>query len=277
MVVCVKNQATLLERILRQIVSYVPFKNLIVIYGKSTDGTKEVAERFTSKVFWDGDEGLGAARNLGIQKSSSELVAMIDADVILTKYWYQQLIEEFRKPEVAAVMGTCVYGYGYKPLESYWEYLRRTEKINLGCQNTIFRRKAVLKVGNFDKKIKGAGEDYDLYQRLISAGYKWEWVRKASVYHPMTMPEYLRHVRWWTEGRPYVDEIVKFADTTSVLRVYARQVLFIIESFQTSVILAIVVHPTFLLFWPILKITKVFAVLKSLKKRSLGNLKPKNA
>ena len=66
--VCVKNQSTLLKRILRQIVSYVPYKNLIVIYGKSTDGTKEVAESFTENVFWDGDKGLGAARNLGDTK-----------------------------------------------------------------------------------------------------------------------------------------------------------------------------------------------------------------
>ena len=114
--VCVKNQSTLLKRILRQIVSYVPYKNLIVIYGKSTDGTKEVAESFTEKVFWDGDEGLGAARNLGIQKSSSELVAMIDADVILTKYWHQQLIEEFKKPRLQLLWAHAFMAMGINPL-----------------------------------------------------------------------------------------------------------------------------------------------------------------
>ena len=79
----------------------------------------------------------------------------------------------------------------------------------------------------------------------------------------------------WTQGQPYVDEVVKYAYATSVLRVYARQVFFIIESFRTSIVLAIVVHPTFLLFWPTIKITNIFAVLKSLKKRSVGNLNKK--
>jgi O-antigen biosynthesis protein len=265
-VVCVKNQALLLNRVLQQIVEYIPFKNLIVIYGKSIDKTKEIAERFTKNVFWDGDKGLGTARNLGIQKATSEIVAMIDADIILTKSWYQQLIGEFRNPEVAAVMGTCLYGYGHKPLESYWEYLRRTEKVNFGCQNTLFRRKIVLKVGNFDKTIKGSGEDYDLYLRLLSSGNKWIWVKKATVYHPMTMNEYLKHVRWWASGQPYIREIAYCAYSKSLFKVYLRQLLLVLEAIPKAANLAVTVHPTFLIYWPIIRIVAMIEVLKSLKK-----------
>jgi glycosyltransferase involved in cell wall biosynthesis len=266
-VVCVKNQALLLNRVLEQIVEYIPYKNLIVIYGNSIDETKEIAERFTKNVFWDGDKGLGTARNLGIQKATSEIVAMIDADIILTKSWYQQLIGEFRNPAVAAVMGTCLYGYGFKPLESYWEYIRRTEKLNFGCQNTLFRRETVLKVGNFDKKIKGAGEDYDLYLRLLSNGNKWVWVRKATVYHPMTMQEYIKHVRWWTRGQPYITDIARCVWSKSLFRVYLRQLLLCLEDVPKTAILSVVVHPTFLLYWPIIRATCTLEVFKSLKKR----------
>ena len=119
-VVCAKNQAKHLDRVLRQIVHNVPLKNLIVIYATSVDDTEQTAKKYTNNVFWDEDKGLGAARNLGIMKATSEIVAMIDADVILTEGWYQQLIKHFQNPSVAAVEGACIYGYGYKPLESYW-------------------------------------------------------------------------------------------------------------------------------------------------------------
>jgi glycosyltransferase involved in cell wall biosynthesis len=94
-VVCAKNRAEVLERVLQQIIREVPLRDLIVIYGSSKDGTKEIAEKYAKKVFWDGDKGLGAARNLGVRKASSELVAMIDSDVILTKDWYKRLVKHF--------------------------------------------------------------------------------------------------------------------------------------------------------------------------------------
>ena len=116
-VVCAKNRAALLERVLKQIIREIPFRDLIVIYGSSTDGTREVAERYTKSVFWDGDKGLGAARNLGIRKAGSELVAMIDTDVVLTKDWCKRLVRHFENNRVAAVMGATIYGYGYRPIQ----------------------------------------------------------------------------------------------------------------------------------------------------------------
>jgi glycosyltransferase involved in cell wall biosynthesis len=265
-VVCVKNDAKGLEMILRQILHEIPFQNLIVVYGSSLDDTRRIAEKYTDKVFWDEDKGLGAARNLGIKKATSEIVAMIDADIILTKGWYQQLVGYFRYSDVAAVMGTCVYGYGYKPLEAYWEYVRQTAQVNWGCQNTMFKREAVLKVGNFNEKIRGAGEDYDLYLRLLAAGYRWAWARRASVYHPMTMPEYLSHVRWWARGQPYIDEIRKDVIDTSLIKVYGRQILFILQDLLKGAKLSIVINPTFLIYLPLIRINSVLTVFNELKR-----------
>src|SRR3989337_1007606 len=95
-VVCAKNRAESMERVLQQIVAEIPFKNLIVVYGTSVDGTKEIAEKYTSTVFWDGDRGLGAARNLGVRKATSEIVAMIDTDVILAKGLYELMTGHFK-------------------------------------------------------------------------------------------------------------------------------------------------------------------------------------
>ena len=75
-VVCAKNREKPIANLLRQITSEIPIENLIVVYGTSSDRTREVALQFTDKVYWDEDEGLGAARNLGIRKSSSEIVSV---------------------------------------------------------------------------------------------------------------------------------------------------------------------------------------------------------
>jgi glycosyltransferase involved in cell wall biosynthesis len=264
-VICVKNNEKGLENILRQVKVEIPFEKLIVVYATSEDKTRLVAEKYTENVFWDEDKGLGAARKLGVLKSTSDIVAMIDSDVILTEGWYEQLIGFFQDSKVAAVMGTCIYGYGNKPLQAYWEYVRSNAKVFWGCQNTMFRRESVLKVGNFKQEIKGAGEDYDLYLRLIKAGCKWLWVRNASVYHPMKMFEYLKHVSWWTQGRPYLDEVEQWIIDTSALRFYGRQVFFVIESFWEGAKLSIAVHPFFILYWPLIRISSELGLLRRLK------------
>lgn len=265
-VVCAKNQAMCLERVLKQIISFIPFENLIVVYGTSKDNTKEVAKKYATKVFWDEDKGLGAARAIGVEKAESEIVAFIDSDVILTKDWFQRLIKYLDDLKVAAVNGTCIFGYGCKPLESLWEYIRRTGSIYVGCNNTMFRREAVLGVGNFNKSIKEAGEDYELYYRLLKAGYKWIWVKDVTVYHPMNMLEFLERVRRWTRGRARIDGIVSQVSKVSLLRLYARLFCAIPESLWGGVKLSLLVNPLFLLYSPLMNTVRVQEEFKMLIK-----------
>jgi glycosyltransferase involved in cell wall biosynthesis len=264
-VVCAKNRAQMLERVLQQIIREVPFRDLIVIYGSSKDGTKEIAEKYAKKVFWDGDKGLGAARNLGVRMASSELVAMIDSDVILTKDWYKRLVKHFEDPKVAAAMGTTIYGYGFPPIQRLHEYWRWTLREGWGCTNTVFKRDSVLEIGNFDKTIIGAGEDYDLYKRILVAGYKWVWNRKVIVYHPMSLSEYLNHLRWWASGVPKICELVAQVRTHSLFRIYCRFAYSILKSFQEGVRLSLIVHPTMLIYKPMFEAVMVQARIKGLK------------
>ena len=199
-VVCAKNRAKMLDSLLPQVTHEIPLRNLIVIYGTSQDQTKETALQYTNKVFWDEDKGLGAARNLGIEKASSEIVAMIDTDIFLPKKWHERLIRHFKNPEVAAAMGTCIYGYGCLPLQRFWEHNSAHWQEQWGCHNILLRRSSILEIGNFNKDARGAGEDYDLYKRLLNAGFKWIWDKKVVVYHPMNLLEYMQHSVWWAKG-----------------------------------------------------------------------------
>jgi len=265
-VVCAKNRAEMLKRVLQQIIREIPFRELIVIYASSEDRTKEVAEKYTKRVFWDEDRGLGAARNLGIRKASSELVAMIDTDVVLTKDWYKHMLRHFEDPKVAAVMGTIIYGYGFLPIQRLFEYWRWRRPEDYGCINTVFKRDFVLEVGNFDETIRGAGEDYDLYKRILAAGYRWVWDREVVVYHPLNLFEYLNHLRWWSEGASFIRELIVQVRAYSLFRIYCRFAYSILKSFQEGVTLSLDVHPALLFLRPMFQIVSVTAQLKELKK-----------
>lgn len=270
-VVCAKNRAEALERILKQIIREIPFRNLIVIYGSSKDGTKQVAEKYTKKVFWDGDKGLGAARNMGIRKTESELVAMIDTDVVLTKDWYKHVMRHFDDPKVAAAMGTTLYGYGNPLVRRHFEYCLSWMHEWWGCTNTVFRRGVLLEIGNFDERIHGAGEDYDLFRRMSSAGYRWVWDREFVVYHPMSFSEYLHRFGWWAKATPIVRELVVQAETWSLFRIYCRYAYSTLESFKEGVRLSFVLHPTMMFFVPLFEFVTVTARLSELKKSLIAS------
>jgi glycosyltransferase involved in cell wall biosynthesis len=266
-VVCAKNQAQMLEQVLQQIIREVPFRDLIVIYGSSKDRTKEIAEKYSEKVFWDGDKGLGAARNLGVRMASSELVAMIDSDVILTKDWYKRLVKHLEDPKVAAAMGTVIFGYGFLPIQRLYEYWRsRNPEWGFYTSNCLFKRGLVMEVGNFDERIRGAGEDYDLYKRILAAGYKWVWDREVVVYHPMSLIEYLDHLAWWAENVPVMHELVAQVRTYSLFRIYCRFAYSILKSFQEGVRLSLILDPSMLFYMPMFQAIMVRARLKGLRK-----------
>jgi hypothetical protein len=135
-----------------------------------------------------------------MQRASAPIVAMIDSDVLLPNRWHARLLRHLRDPDVAAAMGSCIYGYGCPPLQRLWEHRCTVWQEQWGCHNVLFNRAHVLSVGNFNPAIRGAGEDLDLYRRLRAAGYRWVWDKDVVVHHRLDMLAYLRHNLWWQAG-----------------------------------------------------------------------------
>jgi GT2 family glycosyltransferase len=198
-----------------------------------------------------------------MQKASSEIVAMIDSDVILTEGWYNTLIKHFKNPMVAASIGTCIYGYGCPPIECLWNHWMTSEKVIWGCHNIMFRREVVLDIGNFDVSIRGAGEDYDLYRRLIDAGYEYVWDKEAVVYHPLNMGEFLHHWRWWIQSPPYIKKYILETKNQSLLKIYRRSIM---SAIRNGIIYCIRVHPTMLLYFPLLKMIQIMTLEAEVRK-----------
>jgi glycosyltransferase involved in cell wall biosynthesis len=273
-IVCAKNREKPMANVLRQITNEIPVENLIVIYGTSSDRTRETALKYTEKVYWDEDEGLSAARNIGIKKSSSEIVAMIDTDVILPKGWYQKLMRHFDDNKVAAATGTCIFGYGCTPLQKWWEHFGSLGQETWGCHNVMFRRKTILSIGNFDKRIKGAGEDYDIHKRILEAGFKWIWDKEVVVHHPMNPLEHLKHNIWWAKGVSSLNGEKPFSLSQLFIRI-----IFMIRGNMENVM----IHPILSVYLPFIDVIWIFTDFKTRCSRqkqqrinspgSLGDLK----
>src|SRR5688572_9652945 len=81
-VICARNRASVIQRSLEAVQGESP-REIIVVDGRSTDGTREVAARFADRVLSDEGRGLSAARQLGAEAATGLYVAYVDTDVVL--------------------------------------------------------------------------------------------------------------------------------------------------------------------------------------------------
>jgi glycosyltransferase involved in cell wall biosynthesis len=155
---------------------------IIVVDNNSEDKTKEIAGKYTDKVFDRGPER-SAQRNLGVEKSSGEYVLYLDADMILNKDVIKQCVEYINKDINIAGLYITEIVMGDK----YWSKVRRFERsfydaTVIDCVR--FMRKDIFqKVGGFDENFTGP-EDWDLDKKIRNAG-KVALV-KTPIYHNET-------------------------------------------------------------------------------------------
>jgi len=141
-------------------------KSVIVVDRFSADGTSEVAMTEGAKLIETG-VNRSLARNIGLEKSSSDGVLFVDSDMILPP----SLIEE------------CETGLGkYHALiipeisvgRGFWAECKASERKTYIRSEMIeaarcFRRDALLSLGGYNPRLE-AGEDWDLQKRARAAG-----------------------------------------------------------------------------------------------------------
>ncbi len=93
-VVPARNAAAWLAECLESIRSQHPHE-MIVVDGCSTDDTAAIARDCGATVISDEGRGLPAARMLGARSATGEVVALIDADVVLPSKSLPRLLTEF--------------------------------------------------------------------------------------------------------------------------------------------------------------------------------------
>jgi glycosyltransferase involved in cell wall biosynthesis len=181
-IVPARNAANLLEDCLDSI-RRNGVRELIVVDGESTDGTREIAERFGAIVLSDEGRGLPVARYLGASAATSSRVALIDADVVLPDGSLGALLDEFESESYAALQAGqhSVSGDGYWGQALAYHHRTGRSRKWFGLVATIFDRRLLLEHG-FDERFV-SGEDIEMRWRLTQIGAKIGVSERTVVTH----------------------------------------------------------------------------------------------
>lgn len=180
-----------------------PNVELIVVDNDSKDDTKEIAKKYTDKVFNAGPER-SAQVNYGVSKSSGKYVYKVDSDFILEK----TVVEECVRKSLEGLDAVVVHNSPDVRV-SWIAKIRKFEvdmyKYDLIHSSARFVRKDVYeKIGGFDERIT-AGEDYDFQNKLNRGGYKTGFV-DAEALHLGEPTSFWKHMmKYYAYGKDFVN------------------------------------------------------------------------
>tara|TARA_Y200000002_G_scaffold343817_1_gene316570 strand:+ start:281 stop:1132 length:852 start_codon:yes stop_codon:yes gene_type:complete len=159
------------------------FDEIIVIDDNSTDATNKIVKEYKNinLIKNETNKGLGYNRNLGIKNSSNNIIASIDADVVLNDMWLEVMIEYFDKNQNLMCGGKMSEKlienkYNAWRAKYYSQNWGDKDIINppflYGC-NTIQHKLIWETVNGYNNELLTNGEDID-YCNRISLSQKFE-------------------------------------------------------------------------------------------------------
>lgn len=168
-IVPTKNSSRTIEACLKSVKDQ-SYKNveIIVVDNDSIDNTKEIARKYTDKVF-DCSPERSAQRNFGVRMSAGEYVAIIDSDMELTSKVVDECVQAILNDDVVGVViPEESFGIGF------WAQCKRLERsfyVGVSWMEAarFFRRETYLSLGGYDESITSV-EDWDLSQRIGDLG-----------------------------------------------------------------------------------------------------------
>lgn len=204
-IVCAKNSEATINDCLKSIKDNHPAE-IIVVDGNSIDQTREIAQRYTDKIYTLG-KGIGNDSQLGLEKATEDFVAYIDSDVIVPKGTLEMMISELKTASYAGI-----YAQIKAPSTSnYWEWATQQDihlaynhpgetKMEIPNMTGLWKRAIITKYG-FDPLFTGAYADGDLSYRVRAAGHKLGCSR-AFIYHRhrSTLRRIIRQRYWHGKG-----------------------------------------------------------------------------
>ncbi|ARP88263.1 hypothetical protein CAL13_20135 [Bordetella genomosp. 9] len=155
------------------------------------------------------NRGLAATRNTGMHATSADYIVNVDADDIPLNDFVRDIVYSLdANPDAAAAIpylsaftdGTDYHamkpdGYVYRPLGD--GVIAAQVDNHLGHANSGYRRSALLACGGWDGTDRSMWEDYALYLRLTSMGYKLQIIPKTGCLYRVRPNSMLRTYNVW--------------------------------------------------------------------------------
>lgn len=169
---------------------------VVVCDGPLTAELDTVLERYQEQypaifhiVRLEQNVGIGEAANAGLSHCKNDLIAKMDADDIAVPQRCAWQLERFAQCPELTVLGGYISEFDQDPdqpdtirevpltNDAIRTFGRRRQSFN--NQTVMYRRSAVLQVGGYSKMRRS--EDFDLYARLLYAGYYCENLSQVLV------------------------------------------------------------------------------------------------
>jgi len=169
-IITTKNEERVIEDCLRSIKEQT-YSNIeiIVVDNASTDRTKEIAKKYTDKIYDKGPER-SAQRNYGMMEvAQGKYVIYVDADMLLSPSLIEACVKTINQSNniVALHIPEIILG------KSFFSKVRRFERefyngtVIDGAR--FFLKERFIETGGFDPKLSGP-EDWDLDKKIKKLG-----------------------------------------------------------------------------------------------------------
>lgn len=170
---------------------------VIVVDNGSTDETRDVVRGYLGAfdglrlLVEDEVQGSYAARNAGITATTGEVIAFVDADMVVDPGWVERVARRMSRTDAEYVgCDVQLFTAGGEGLAA--EYNRRNdlhverfvEELSFAptC-SLVVRRSLLAEVGGFDPRLRSGG-DMEFGNRVAASGRSLEYAADVVMYHP---------------------------------------------------------------------------------------------
>lgn len=167
----VRDEGQILERSLKSISKYG--YEIIIVDTGSSDNTKEIANKYTDKVYdfkWEND--FGKARNFSVSKASNDYILIVDADEVIVNIDKKLLEKSISNTKVGRILRINKYSRGR-------DEFKYSERVNrLFCKNQFEYEGSI-----HEQVVLKNRQDYSMYNIPITMehfGYEENEIKRKD-------------------------------------------------------------------------------------------------
>lgn len=176
---------------------------IVVVNNGSNDKTSTIVSVFQDVTLIDltCKVSISEARNIGVSKSNGDVLAFIDADILITELWMESLLEfEVSCQDNPLVITGCKVSISKNPtwIEKNWFKFLKGSTVYINSGNLICSRRVFDIVNGFSSVLK-TGEDVDFCLRSKKNGINVIQDEAFQVFHegyPKTIKDFFDRERW---------------------------------------------------------------------------------